>query len=142
MVELLIKIIKHGITILFATPKNVDSYDKQPAKIMFEYKCKILASTIFSPFMIMIGRTPCLRADNYLHFLIAMINNIVDVETIAKQFLQKMKLVVSIHENVLLNVEETQMKQKKTYVTRKRKSTFEGFVLRKMMVKMKKPRKK
>jgi hypothetical protein len=50
-----------------------------------------------------------------------------------------MKLIASIHENVLLNV---QQKQKKTYATKKGKQTFERLVARHIMVKMKKPRKK
>jgi hypothetical protein len=52
------------------------------------------------------------------------------------------KLTTSIHENVLLNVEQAQRKQRKTYATRKGKQTFEGLVAIKTMVKMKKPRKK
>jgi hypothetical protein len=55
--------------------------------------------------MILTGRTPRLRADNYLHALTAMTNDDVDVEVAATQFLQKVKLIASIHENVLLNVE-------------------------------------
>jgi len=39
-----------------------------------------------------------------------------------------MKLIASIHENVLFNVKQAQKKQKKTYVTRKGKQTFEGLV--------------
>jgi hypothetical protein len=45
-----------------------------------------------------------------------------------------MKLIASIHENVLFNVEKAQKKQRKTYVTRKDKQTFEGLVTRKTMV--------
>jgi hypothetical protein len=126
MVEHLIKTIKHGITILSATPKNIDCWDEQPAKVMFGYRCGIHASTKFSPFMIVTGHTPHLKADNYLHSLIVMIDYNVDVEVVAAQFLQKMKLIASIHENVLFNVEQAQKKQKKTYATRKGKQTFEG----------------
>ncbi len=57
MVERLIKTIKHGITIFSATPKNIDYWDEQLAKVMFGYRCGIQANTKFSPFMIMIGRT-------------------------------------------------------------------------------------
>ncbi len=85
------------------------------------------------------GRTPPLRVDNYLHFLIVVINDTVDVKIIKEQIFQKMKLVVSIHENVQFNVEQAQKKQKKTYATRKGKQTFERFVTRLIMVKMKKP---
>jgi len=110
MAECLIKIIKHGITIFSATPKNVDCWDEQLAKVMFGYRCGIQASTKFSPFMIMTGRTTRLKVDNYMHSLIVVVDDNVDVETIATQFLQKVKLIASIHENALLNVEQTQKK--------------------------------
>jgi hypothetical protein len=48
------------------------------------------------------------------------------------------KLIASIHENVLLNVEQAQKKQKKTYDGKKGKQTFEGLVAGERMVKMKK----
>jgi len=88
-------------------------------KVMFGYRCGIHANTKFSPFMILTRRTPRFRANNYLHSLIAVVDDIVDVETIAEQFMQKMKLIASIHENVLFNVKQTQQKQKKTYATRR-----------------------
>jgi hypothetical protein len=128
MAEHLTKTIKHGITILSATPENIDCWDEQLAKVMFGYRCGIQASTKFSPFMIVTGHTPCFRTDNYLHSLIAMIDDSVAVEVAAAQFLQKMKLIASIHENVLLNVEQAQKKQRKTYATKKGKQTFEGLV--------------
>jgi hypothetical protein len=105
MAERLIKTIKHGITILVAAPENVDCWDEHLAKVMFGYRCGIQASTKFSPFMILTGRTPHLRADNYLHALTAVTDDNVDVEVDVAQFLQKVKLIASIHENVLLNVE-------------------------------------
>jgi len=88
-----------------ASPKNVTCWDEQLAKVMFGYKCEIQASIKFFPFMIMIRHTPRLKANNYLHSLIAMIDDNVNVEVIITQFLKKMKLITSIHENVLLNVE-------------------------------------
>jgi hypothetical protein len=142
MVEHLIKTIKHGITVQFATLENSNYWDEQLAKVMFGYRCGIQASTKFSPFMILIGHTPHLRADNYLHSLIVVVDEIVDAKTTVEQFMQNMKLIASIHENVLLNVEQAQQKQKKTYATRKGKQTFEGLVIGQTMVKMKKPRKK
>jgi hypothetical protein len=48
------------------------------------------------------------------------------------------KLIASIHESVLLNVEQAQQKQRRIYATRKGKHTFEGFVADETMVKMKK----
>jgi hypothetical protein len=142
MAECLIKTIKHGITVLSATLENIDCWDEQLANVMFGYRCGIQASTKFSPFMIVTGRTPRLKADNYLHSLTAVIDDNVAVEVAATQFLEKMKLIASIHENVLLNVEQTQKKQRKTYATRKGKQTFGGLIAGKIMVKMKKPEKK
>jgi hypothetical protein len=142
MAERLIKTIKHGIMVLSATPENANYWDEQLAKVMFGYRCGIQSSTKFSLFMILTGRTPRLRADNYLHSLTDVVNDTADAETTAKQFMQKMELIASIHENVLLNVEHAQQKQRKTYATRRGKQTFEGLIAGQTMVKMKKPRKK
>jgi hypothetical protein len=66
-----------------------------------------------------------------------MVDDIVDVETTAKQFLQKTKLIANIHDNVLLNVEQAQQKEKRTYAFRRGKKIFEGVVAGQIMVKMK-----
>jgi hypothetical protein len=105
MAKCLIKTIKHGITVLSATPENANSWDEQLVKVMFGYRCGIQASTKFSPFMILIGRTSHLRADNYLHSLTIVVDDTTNAEIIVKTFIQKMKLIASIHENILLNVE-------------------------------------
>jgi hypothetical protein len=115
----MIKTIKHGITVLAATPGNMDCWDDHLAKIMFGYRCGIQASTRFSPFMILIGRTPHLRADNYLHALTTETNVGAEVEVVVAHFLQKMEFIASIHENVLLNVEQAQKQQRKIYATQK-----------------------
>jgi len=52
------------------------------------------------------------------------------------------ELITSIHENVLLNVEQAQKKQRKAYANRKGKHLFQGLVAGETMVKMKKPGKK
>jgi len=56
--------------------------------------------------------------------------------------MQKVKLIASIHENVLFNVGQAQQEQKRAYATRKGKHVFEGLVVDETMVKMKKPEKK
>jgi hypothetical protein len=61
------------------------------------------------------------------------------MEAAAAQFLQKVELITSIHDNVLLNVEQAQKQQKKIYATRKGKHLFEGLVVGQMMLNMKKP---
>jgi hypothetical protein len=53
-----------------------------------------------------------------------------------------MELIASIHENVLLNVEQAQKQQRKTYASWRGKHLFEGLVARVTMVKMKKPGKR
>jgi len=142
MAERIIKTIKHGITVLAATPGSVDCWDEQLAKILFGYRCGIQASTKFSPFMILTGRTPRLRADNYLHGLTIVIDDSDDVEVAATHFVQKMELIASIHEDVLLNVEQAQKKQRKAYAAKKGKHLFEGLIAGETMVRMKKPGKK
>ncbi len=108
------------------------------AKVLFGYRCGVQASTKFSPFMILAGRSPRLMADNYLNALTDTIDDGAGVEDAAAQFLEKVRLITSIHESVLLNVEQAQKKQKTTYANRKGKHLFEGLVARVSMVKMKK----
>jgi len=108
MAERMIKTIKHGIIMLAATPANMDCWDQQLAKVLFGYRCGIQTSTKFSPFMILTGQTPRLRADNYFQALTAETDDGVDMETTAVQFLQKVELITSIHNNILFNVEQAQ----------------------------------
>jgi hypothetical protein len=108
MAERMIKTIKCGITVLAANPTNVDCWDEHLAKILFGYRCGIQISTKFSPFMILIGCSPRLRADNYLNVLTDVTDDSVNVEVAATQFLQKVRLIANIHESVLLNVEHAQ----------------------------------
>jgi hypothetical protein len=56
--------------------------------------------------MILTGRSPCLRADNYLNALTNVTDDSANVEVATAQFLQKVRLIASIHENILLNMEQ------------------------------------
>ncbi len=47
--------------------------------------------------MILTGRTPRLRANNYLQALTAEIDDTTNVETMAEQFMQKVTLIAGIH---------------------------------------------
>jgi hypothetical protein len=87
MAERMIKTIKHGINVLAVIPANMDCWDQQLAKVLFGYRCGIQTSTKFSPFMILIGRTPRLRANNYLQALTTETNDGADMEAAAAQFL-------------------------------------------------------
>ncbi len=106
MAERMIKTIKHGITVLAAYPTNVDCWDEHLAKVLFGYRCGVQASTRFSQFMILTSRSPRLRADNSLNALTDAVDVEVGVEHVAAQFLEKVRLIASIHESVLLNVEQ------------------------------------
>jgi hypothetical protein len=142
MAKRMIKTIKHGITVLAIDPANVNCWDEHLATVLFGYKCGVQASTKFSPFMIMTCRSPRLKANNYLNALINVIDDTTNVEDTAVQFLEKVRLIASIHESVLLNVEQAQKKQRNTYVNRQGKHLFEGLVAGVSMVKMKKPGKR
>jgi hypothetical protein len=83
----MIKTIKHGITVLVANPASMDCWDKHLAKILFGYRYGIQASTKSSPFMILTGRSPRLRADNYLNALTDVTDDSADVEVAVAQFL-------------------------------------------------------
>jgi hypothetical protein len=80
MAERMIKTIKHGITVLATNRANVDCWDEHLAKVLFGYRCGVQASTKFSPFMYLAGRSPQLRADNYLSALTSVVDDGVDVE--------------------------------------------------------------
>jgi hypothetical protein len=108
MAERIIQTIKRGITVLAANPANVNCWDEQLAKVLFGYRCGIQSSTKFSPFMILTGRTPRLRADNFLQALTAETDESENVEVLAAQFLQKVELIASLHDDVLVNVEQAQ----------------------------------
>jgi len=121
MAEGMIKTIKQGITILATTPGNTDCWDEQLAKVLFGYRCGIQVSTRFFSFMILTGRTPRLRADNCLQGLTAETDEGGNKEDATAQFLQKVELIGSIHEQVLRNVEQAQKQQKKVYAARRGK---------------------
>jgi len=105
MAERMIKTLKHGITVLATNLANMNCWDDHLAKVLFGYRCGIQTSTKFFPFMILTGRTPRLRADNYLQALTAETDDGDDIEEAAAQFLKKMELIGSIHNSVLCNVE-------------------------------------
>jgi hypothetical protein len=92
--------------------------------------------------MVLTGRSPRLRADNYLSALTGVVDDGVDVEQIAAQFLEKVRLIASIHESILFNVEQAQKRQRSTYADRKGKHLFEGLIAGETMVKMKRLGKK
>jgi hypothetical protein len=83
-----------------------------------------------------------LRADNFLQALTAETDESENVEVLAARFLQKVELIASLHDDVLVNVEQAQRRQKKNYAARKGKHLFEGLIAGSTMVKMKKPGKR
>jgi hypothetical protein len=69
-----------------------------------------------------------LRADNFLQALTAETDESENVEVLAAQFLLKVELIASLHDDVLVNVEQAQRRQKKSYAARKSKHLFEGLI--------------
>ncbi len=138
----MIKTLKHNIIVLAANPANTNCWDEHLAKVLFRYRCGVQASTKFSPYMILTCRSPRLRADNYLNNLSDVIDDSSSMEDTTVQFLEKVKLIASIHEDVLLNVEQAQKRQKSTYAHKAGKHLFERLVAGVSMVKMKKPSKR
>jgi hypothetical protein len=80
MAERMIKTIKYGITVLATNPANIDCWDEHLAKVLFGYRCGVQSSTKFSPFMVLTGRSPRLRADNCLSALTGIVDDGVGVE--------------------------------------------------------------
>jgi hypothetical protein len=78
--------------------------------------------------MILTSRTARLKADNYLQALTAETNGGDDMEAAATQYLPKVEFITSIHDNVLLNVEQAQKQQKKIYAARTGKHLFKGLI--------------
>jgi transposase InsO family protein len=76
MVERLIKTIKHGITILAATPEAVDCWDEHLAKVLFGYRCGIQSSTKFSPYMILIEHPASGRTTTCKHSLMRLMTTL------------------------------------------------------------------
>ncbi len=58
--------------------------------------------------MILTSRTPRLRADNLLQGLTVETDDGGSVEATTAQFLRKVEFIASIHDNVLINVEQAQ----------------------------------
>ncbi|CAK9270092.1 unnamed protein product [Sphagnum jensenii] len=69
--------------------KRIEHYCWKEQKLFFKDLCGIQASTKFSPFMILIGRSPHLRANNSLSALTSVVDDEVDIEHTTAQFLNK-----------------------------------------------------
>jgi hypothetical protein len=62
----MIKMIKHGVTMLSSLLEYINRWDSQLQWVLFGYWCGMQAHTKFSPFMILSRRMPKLKVDNYL----------------------------------------------------------------------------
>jgi hypothetical protein len=109
MVERLVHIIKHGLTILSFT--NIQGWDIQLPKILFGYYCGVQANTRYSPYMVLRGSHPRLVVDNSLNGLCKVIDEQMGLEAMVEQMIWKMQLVSIIHKTLLKNVEQAQKKQ-------------------------------
>jgi hypothetical protein len=70
MAKQLVKILKHGLTMLSATIEHAQDWDEHFPQILFGYKCGVQVNTCLSLHMILIGHTPILQVNNFLSSLV------------------------------------------------------------------------
>jgi hypothetical protein len=140
MVERMIKTLKNGLSLVSFT--DLDNWDLQLPQILFGYKCGVQASTKFSPFMVLIGRTPRLTCDNGLSTFTNVQKDEFTLDEMTQLMVEKFKLIFYMHSFVLENVDQAQKRQCRSYATQKNKQEFSGLEEGRTMVKLRKPRKK
>ncbi len=57
IINILVKTLKHGLTIIYATSDHAQIWDEHLPRILFGYKCGVQLNIKFSPHMILIGHT-------------------------------------------------------------------------------------
>jgi hypothetical protein len=119
MAKRLVKTLKHGLTIFYATFEHVWTWDEP--RILFGYRCGVQANTKFSPHMIFIGRIPKLRIDKFFSPLVGTYNEDDDPEIMVERMIKKMQLISKMHGQILNSVVQAQAKQKRAYASRKGK---------------------
>jgi hypothetical protein len=97
MAKRLVKILKHGLTILFATSKHVWTWDEHLPSILCGYRCGVQTSTKSSPHMILTDCSPKLQADNFLSPLVGTCNEDDDLEVLVERMIEKMQLISKMH---------------------------------------------
>lgn len=70
MVKQLVKTLKHGLIMFFATIEHVQNWDEHFPWILFGYKFGVQASTCLSLHIILISHTPILQANIFLSSLV------------------------------------------------------------------------
>jgi transposase InsO family protein len=140
MVEKMIKTLKNGLFVMSSI--DLDNWDLQLLRILFGYRCGVQASTNFSLFMVLIGRTPRFTCDNGLSTFTNVEKDELTLDEMTQLMVEKLKLIYEMHSFVLENVDLTQKKQRKSYATWKGKQEFLGLEEGRTRVKMRKPRKK
>jgi len=104
VVERMIKTLKNGLYVV--SPTNLDNWDLQLPWILFGYKCGVQASTKFSPFMVLTGRTPKLTCDNGLSAFTNVEKDELTLEEMMQLMVEKLKLISNMHSFVLKNVDQ------------------------------------
>jgi hypothetical protein len=110
IINILVKTLKHGLTIIYATSNHAQTWDEHLPLIMFGYRCGVQLNIKFSPHMILINHTPNfaldykLHVDNFLQSLVNTYSGDDDFEVLAKKMIEKMQLIVKMHGHILDNV--------------------------------------
>ncbi len=127
MVKRNVKTLEHGLIVLSTTPKHAQDWDKHLPKILFRYKGGVQANTKVSPHMLIIEWIPMLKADNFLNPLVQDFESNDEPIIMVEQMLNTLQFIAMMHGEVVKNVNQTQVKQKQTYVSWKGKQMFLRF---------------
>ncbi len=73
---------------------------------MFGYRSGVQASTKFSPFMVLTGRTPRFTCDNSLTTFINVEEEELTLEEMTLLMVEKLKLISNMHSFMLENVDQ------------------------------------
>jgi hypothetical protein len=114
MVERMIKTLKNGLYVVSSI--NLDNWDLQLLWILFDYRSGVQASTKFSPFMVLTGRTPRLTYDNNLVAFTNVEAEKFTLEEMTQLMVEKLKFISNMHSYVLKNVDQTHKRQHRSYV--------------------------
>ncbi len=100
----MIKTLKNGLYVVSSI--DLDNWDLQLPRILFGYKCGVQASTKFSPFMMLTGRTLRLTCNNGLSAFTNVEKDELTLDEMTQLMVEKFKLIYDMHSFVLENVDQ------------------------------------
>jgi hypothetical protein len=83
--------------------KHSCNWDLYLPKVLFGYRCGIQTSTKFSPFMVLIGHTHRLKANNQFCMLTQTLDEDMNINQLTIQMISKTQLIYELHKSILSN---------------------------------------